>query len=137
MTVADLQKVLKWVAETCAAGGGAEGAGELLSVSKALQPLADRDLTGLVRFLTTAKEPGDGPLLALTKSLYDRATDPSVTREDVERQIKAFGKVAKGEIEAAVVGVGLKQKPKSKAEGLEALIRHVMGRKGSAVRAEV
>jgi hypothetical protein len=134
MTVADLQKFLRGLADTIASAGASGVAEELRDVAKAMQPLATRDLSGFAKFLTTAKEAGDSVLLTLVKSLYDRATDPSLTREQVESQIRSHAGAKKNEFDAAVAGVGIKQRPKSKIEAIETLIRYVMGRKGSAAR---
>jgi hypothetical protein len=135
MTVADLQKILKSVAAAVEAAGAKNAGEELIALAAALQRHAQNSLAGFAQFVSTATAVGDSPLLKEMKSLYDRATDPSLTREGIVEKVRSYSGLKKAEIDAAVAGLGIKQKFKNKAEAIEALINHVMSRRGSAARA--
>jgi hypothetical protein len=157
MTVADLQKYLRALAEAVAAGKGS-AAKDLADAADRLGPFDKMTVADFAQFLglaleyrttgkvtlptgktpktATPKPPakGTGELLGRVRSLHDRALDPSVTREVVEREVKAFEKLTKANLEDVARALEIKKPFKTKPDVITALVGYVMGRKGPAVR---
>jgi hypothetical protein len=158
MTVADLQKYLRGLAEALHAGRS-PAAKDLADAADRLNPFAPltvADFAALINlaweYRTTGKIPALGPApkgakakapvvapsaaLAAVQGLYARALDPAITREVVEREIGALGSLSKAELDAVAAACGYSQTFRSKSEVQKKLVGYVMTRKGSFNRSD-
>lgn len=163
MKVADLQKYLRALAEAVSAAKGLT-AKDLADVANQLGPFANLSVADFAQFLqlaweykTTGKiaEPqyskgGRGGVVSKAakgsmspadavgrvKALYDRATDPAMTREYVECEVRTLASLTKAQLDSVAAGSGFAQKFKKKDDVLRALVGYVLGRKGAVERAD-
>jgi hypothetical protein len=156
MTVADLQKYFRALAEVMGAGRG-PAAKDLADAADRLGPFAASSVAEFAALLELAREyrdtgrltPPTAPLPSpkpqqkdpagltrLVRGHYARANDPSLTREQVERDINGHDKLTVAALTGVAKELGILDVPKKKPEILRALVRYVMDRKGAAVRAD-
>jgi hypothetical protein len=114
VNVADLQKHLNDLTLFVETSGGKKGAAELRAVADGLQPFRELSLKELVGILARAAEPpgreaparkaaaprkkpraDPGPVAKRLRELYDRATDPTVTREHIDAELKGLEPLSK------------------------------------------
>lgn len=162
MTVGDLDRYLRNLADAI---GKAKGVTDgLTATADALLPFGDMQLPAFAAFLRDAKQyketgilpaapvkggkkaaakpaaapkPDPKTLLELVKDLHARAlSDPTITREVVERQVNAFEKLTALALTDILKQLDYKNIPKTKPDMLKALTQHVMQRVGSYQRAD-
>ncbi len=158
MTVAELQQCLSSLSAVIRVGGK-KAADDLDYVREKLTPFREVDVRTFGNFLIRAEEyhrtgiipiKGDKPppkkttprsttdavpaAAAKVKDLYERATDPSLSREFIEAEVMALNGLTKAQLDEVAISVGINQKYPTKAKVLEALIWRIMDRKGSFAR---
>ena len=151
MKVSDLQDILSHVGHLLESAGG-RGATELMAFRECLDPFREmtaKQLTSELRKLTEAKEAkpkaprrtAKAPLdvdgmVREAQDVYGRATDPSVTVEQIEEMAKRLEALTKDALVRVAEGielVGMKSK-KTKGEIVAAIRQRILSRKGATQR---
>lgn len=164
MTVADLQKYLRGLADVLGSAKADQAVKDLRDTADRLEPFEGLTVAALAEFLGLAHEykttgkistppptkgrtprtpaakqapPDPAAVIARVKELHDQALDPTVTRETVEAEIGAYSKLSRSALDAVAQGCGFKQRFGNRDAIVKALIGYVMGRKGDVERADV
>jgi hypothetical protein len=159
--VADLQQHLADLARLLEASGAKAVAGDLAAIGKGLAPFRELPLKSFAAFLTkaeaysggevplarpagqrsaakrAAKAPGPGAeaMANEARELYERAADPAVTLEEIDRLASRLGSLSKDGLAAVAEGIGLKGiRAKTKGFIQEAIRSRITARKGTAQR---
>jgi len=158
VNVDELQLHLSNLAQLLRNAGGKRVGDELAELCQRLQPYRDRPLKGLMELLDKAEEivrtgvpPARGkartkgdPLVIESVcnrvvALYERATDPATTREQIEN---AFADLAKLNLSVPLLQeqakkLNIAQKFRAKKDLLAAMKRTVLERRGTFLRVQV
>lgn len=153
MTVGDLQKYLRGLADAIAAAKNP--AKELEEAASALTPFAKYKMDAFAKFLklaeakygATGELPDGKPVKppkptaeALSAAIQDfkarlgRGED--IPRSAVVAEMKKFEPLAKGSLESAVKGLGYQSKPKTKADAIELIVDNILAASTAAARAQ-
>jgi hypothetical protein len=159
VNVDELQLHLSNLAQLLRNAGGKKVGDELAELCQRLQPYRDRPLKGLMELLDKAEEiVRTGVPPARTKSrapkvdpqlvestcnrvvaLYERATDPSTTREQIESAFADLDKLnlTVPQLQEQAKRLNITQKFRAKKDLLHAMKRTVLERRGTFLRVQV
>ncbi len=163
MNVADVQQHFAELARLLRAAGAAKASDELGAVQRCLEPFRSLTVKAFADFLaraeaysrgevpltpsrargpraaggTPAGTKADEPTLAsAVRALYDQATSPSVTAEQVTELGSQLQGLSKDSLVRVAEGIDLKgMKSKSKGAIVQAIQQRILARKGSFQRA--
>jgi hypothetical protein len=138
VTVADLLPHIENLSRFLLAAGAEKVAEELDHVRGRLKPFAGLGLKAFADFQEKAGRTKGDPDEAAGRlvALYERAADPSVTREEIEAAVKALEALTKPKLDELARRLQIEHKLRTKADAIKAIGQAVLYRKGAFVRAE-